>query len=212
LAAPATFALGDGFAANLAGPTSAAPAATAAAALESAVAGQSPPAAQASAALVTLTRHDGTQTLQLRLHPEELGGLTIRVARPADGPPSVSLTADRADTLALLVRDQAQLHRSLDQAGIPAEGRTLSFHLASRDGSTPIGPDANGSGALAGGTLGGSMQGGGTAARDMPSFAGGQPHGRASPTDDTRAAAARQPDEPLPASVPGPGTGIDITA
>ena len=49
----------------------------------------------------------------------------------------VTLTAERPQTLDLLARDQTQLHRALDQAGVPAEGRSVTFHLAPAPSADP---------------------------------------------------------------------------
>jgi hypothetical protein len=65
----------------------------------------------------------------VRLDPAELGRVQIRIERRKDGPTRVTLTAERPQTLDLLVRDQIQLHRALDQAGIPNEGRSVAFRL-----------------------------------------------------------------------------------
>ena len=66
----------------------------------------------------------------MRLNPGELGHVQITIARPNDGPASVSLVAERPETLLLLLRDQPHLNQALDQAGIPSEARTLTFDLA----------------------------------------------------------------------------------
>ncbi len=88
------------------------------------------PAQQVLPALVSLGHSQGVRHVTVRLDPQELGRLQIRVEQPKDGPARVTLTAERPQTLDLLMRDQAQLHRALDQAGVPAEGRSISFHLA----------------------------------------------------------------------------------
>ena len=48
--------------------------------------------------------------------------------------------------MTLLLRDQHDLHRALDQAGVPADGRTLSFQLASQDQQFPGGGQGNAEG------------------------------------------------------------------
>ena len=94
------------------------------------------PAQQALPALVALGHGPGTQQVTVQLAPDELGRLQVRIERSRDGPARVTLTAERAETLDLVMRDAGQLHRALDQAGVPAEGRTLTFHLS------PSVPDA----------------------------------------------------------------------
>jgi flagellar hook-length control protein FliK len=106
-------------------PTS--PAATLPAAHQPAV----PAATQAGTAVGVLLRPgESAHQLTLRLDPVELGHLQIAITRPKDAPPSVALTVERPETLLLLLRDQPALHRALDQAGVPADGRSISFHLA----------------------------------------------------------------------------------
>jgi flagellar hook-length control protein FliK len=92
------------------------------------------PASQMAPALLNLaTSSTGTQRLTLRLEPEELGTVQVRIDRPADAPAHVDISVSRPETLTLMLRDQAQLQHTLDQAGVPAEGRTISFHLAGQD-------------------------------------------------------------------------------
>jgi hypothetical protein len=89
------------------------------------------PAAQIAPALVSMAHApDGTQRLILRLDPPELGHMQIRVDRPPEAPAHVDITVDRPDTLTLLLRDQPQLQRALDQAGVPPDGRSVTFHVA----------------------------------------------------------------------------------
>jgi hypothetical protein len=85
---------------------------------------------QAVRALVFLGSSQGTHQLTVRLDPPELGRLQIRLTQTHDGPPQVTVTAERQQTLDLLHRDQASLHRALDQAGVTRDGRELSFQLA----------------------------------------------------------------------------------
>ena len=51
----------------------------------------------------------------------------------------MDLKVEKPDTLLLLLRDQPQLHRALDLAGVPSTQRTLQFHLAP-DAPTPHAP------------------------------------------------------------------------
>ena len=87
-------------------------------------------------------RPDGTSTLTLRLQPPELGQVHIAIERPQDAPPRVEITVERSETLTLLMRDQPQLQRALDQAGVPSEGRSVTFHLTASEPSarpeTPV--------------------------------------------------------------------------
>jgi len=98
------------------------------------------PAQQVSAALVSLAgAPGGGQRMTLRLEPAELGQVQIRIDRPQDAPAQVDITVQRPETLTLLLRDQTQLQRALDQAGVPPDGRSLTLHIAPPDAATPSG-------------------------------------------------------------------------
>ena len=78
--------------------------------------------------------------MTLRLEPAELGQVQIRIDRPQDAPAQVDISVQRPETLTLLLRDQPQLQRALDQAGVPADGRSLTLHMAPPDSAaTPSG-------------------------------------------------------------------------
>nr|WP_294509871.1 flagellar hook-length control protein FliK [uncultured Rhodopila sp.] len=124
-----------------------------------------PPAAQIGSALLTLgPAADGSQQMTLRLHPAELGVVQVQIGRSDTGAPHVEITAEKADTMQALLRDQPQLHRALDDAGVPAAGRTIAFHTAPVPSAAAGG---NGSGSLTshqggtGTTSGDSSRGGG---------------------------------------------------
>ncbi len=107
------------------------------------------PSQQVTPALVQLTHTANGGQLTLQLNPGELGRVHIQIDRAADGSANVQVTADRAETLQLLVADQAQLHHALDSAGLPQEGRTLNLSLAKPE--TDAGQGFNGGGASSGG-------------------------------------------------------------
>jgi hypothetical protein len=89
------------------------------------------PAAQVAPALLSLAQSaDGGQQMTLRLHPAELGMVQVRIDRAASGGAAVEITVEKADTMQALLRDQAQLHRTLDEAGVSATGRTITFTMA----------------------------------------------------------------------------------
>jgi hypothetical protein len=71
--------------------------------------------------------------MTLRLDPPDLGHVQIRIDRPLEAPARVEITVERPETLTLLVRDQPQLQRALDQAGIPPDGRSVTIHIAAAE-------------------------------------------------------------------------------
>jgi flagellar hook-length control protein FliK len=90
-----------------------------------------PAASQVGSALLTLAKStDGSEAMIIRLQPEELGRVQIRIARALSGATQVEITAEKSATLLTLQRDQPQLHRTLDEAGIPTAGRAVTFHVA----------------------------------------------------------------------------------
>jgi hypothetical protein len=89
------------------------------------------PADQLAPALLTLTKTaSGFQQMTIRLQPAALGMVEVRIVRALAGTTQIAITAESPATLMALQRDQAQLHRTLDQAGIPGLGRTVTFHVA----------------------------------------------------------------------------------
>jgi flagellar hook-length control protein FliK len=112
--------------AQVAAPTSVKPAAVAGPASP-----PEPAAAQVAPALLTLAKTaDGRQQMTVRLNPVELGMVQIRLDRLPSGSTQVQITTDRPETLQALQHDQPALHRTLDDAGVPSTGRTISFHAA----------------------------------------------------------------------------------
>ncbi len=109
---------------------------------------------QVAPAIFTLAKTaDGNQQMTVRLQPEELGMVQVRIARAASGATQIEVTAEKPDTLLAMQRDQPQLHHTLDEAGIPAAGRTITFHVA---------PPAQTSGGNLGSSSGTSQQNAGS--------------------------------------------------
>ena len=119
------------------------------------------PTQQVAAAVVSLAgAPGGGQRMTLRLEPAELGQVQIRIDRPTNAPAQVDITVQRPETLTLLLRDQPQLQRALDQAGVPADGRGVTLHIAAPDSAASSG-NSTSSGVAAGADPG---QGGGSGA------------------------------------------------
>ncbi len=125
-------------------------------------------ARQLAPALVQLAHGPGGNTVTLRLDPVGLGHVQVRIDRDPAGTPTIQVSAEHPDTLRLLVADQPQLHRALDDAGVASDGRTLSFSLDTPGGSAPGGSGGNAPGSSADGGAAG-QQGGHRGAR--PAFA-----------------------------------------
>ena len=179
-----------------AAPNQPAPAATSASAAPAHAptpANPSPPAAQLAPALLSLGQGvDGGHQITLRLHPDDLGMVQVRIDKSASGVATVEITVEKTDTMQALLRDQAQLHHTLDQAGVPSAGRTITFtmspdaSLADNGGSPNPGQgnqhvSGNGTtagadhGALGGGQTSGGQNNGGQTGGGQNS--GGQPSG-----------------------------------
>ena len=128
------------------------------------------PVEQVGPALVSLVKStNGSQEMTVRLQPNELGKVQIRISRALSGITQIEIMAERPSTLLTLQRDQPQLHRASDEAGIPAAGRAVTFHAApptpttSRDTSASSGGSGgqHGSAFQANGNADGDGSGGG---------------------------------------------------
>jgi len=145
--------------------------------------------AQIAPALLTVTKTtDGNQQMTVRLQPDDLGMVQIRIERTSSGATQVEITAEKFDTLRSLRQDQPQLHHMLDDAGIPAAGRNVTFQVAqpaqASAGSNASGQGGgqpassgrmNGGSADAGGSTGGGK--GGYPARETTGWSGGRRQG-----------------------------------
>ncbi len=188
--AAATLALGAPLAAEA--PRSAVAAPPAVAESSPATPASASPAEQLAAPMVALSQGPaGRQSVTVRLDPAALGSVQVRIDRTKDGTATVAVTVERPETLALLLRDQPQLHRALDQAGLPADGRTVAFHMSGASGSEP-------------GTFTDDRQGAQTQSQSGGGAAGARRGGR-SDDDVTPAAASASP-------VRWQRAGLDITA
>ncbi len=152
------------------------------------------PAEQLAPVLVSIARDPGgARHIALVLQPDSLGRLQIQIDHAPGAVLQIRVTAERAETLALLQRDTPQLQHALDRAGVPREAMALSFH------ATP--------------TIAAPAEAGGAAAQFMGM---GQPqqgpaHGMAH--RPPRGGPEPEPDHapPMPARRAGLGS-IDITA
>jgi hypothetical protein len=107
--------------------------AAAAAAADAARPAPPPPAPPRDLPAFDFASDPARQAFDLRLDTPGLGAVEVEV-RQADGAAEVVVRSERADTLAVLARDGAELDRALRDAGIGPDGRSMSFLLAERDG------------------------------------------------------------------------------
>jgi flagellar hook-length control protein FliK len=143
------------------------------------------PAEQIAPAMVSLAQTtNGTERLTVRLDPAELGRVHIQIERSHEAPPRVEITVDRPETMTLLIRDQHDLHRALDQAGVPTEGRSISFQLASQDQQSPGSGQGSAGGSSFSSSNNGSTDGGANGSGSGST--GGRNRGRG-PNSDTAA-------------------------
>src|SRR5690606_372720 len=93
-----------------------------------ALTGQKPIPEQISLQVKTAVA-DGSSKITIQLDPKDLGKLDIKLHVTADGKTGVVITADNGNTLNLLQRDAQNLLRALHDAGLQADGGSLSFNL-----------------------------------------------------------------------------------
>lgn len=95
-----------------------------------------PPARQVAQLAIALAfSTDPRAGFTLALAPAELGRVEIRLQREGEGQ-SLRITAERPETLALLMRDRAELNRDLTEAGLRLDAGGLTFSL---EGDAPTG-------------------------------------------------------------------------
>jgi flagellar hook-length control protein FliK len=161
-------------------------------------------AEQVGPALMTLAKSvDGLQEITVRLHPADLGSVQIRIARAAFGATHIEILAENSATLLALQREQPRLHHTLDEAGIPASGRAVTFHVvpttqsANRDGSWsgPAGQHDSAAGNASGNNDANGSAGGGNsnnAARKPNSYSNRNPFSSPAATVAANAATMTQ--------------------
>ena len=168
---------------------------------------------QIAPVLLQIATSNGSHQITLHLTPDSLGHVTIAIDQPKNGPVSVTLSAERPETLALLKHDEAQLSQTLDRAGVPSDNRVVSFHLAPAP-ATSSNPDST--------SQGGSNQGNnaqtGFGQASFGTNGGGSNDARRQPTPHAAYIAAPDPDADwnssalTTASATASRAGLNITA
>ncbi len=72
---------------------------------------------------------DGLDRITIKLHPESLGKIEVRLDMGQDGRVNATIIADRPDTLDALRKDSRDLERALQDAGLKADANSLNFSL-----------------------------------------------------------------------------------
>ena len=103
-----------------------------------------PPMQQLAPVAIALALLPGERSsLRIALEPPELGRVEVRITRGADGGDAVRILVERPETLALLQRDQRELGRALEGAGMQAGGG-ISFGLSGQEGGGTAPRDGSG--------------------------------------------------------------------
>lgn len=95
-----------------------------------------PQTTQTLAAQIARKFSDGARVFDIRLDPQELGRVDVRLELGPDNRVSAILSAERSETLAELQRSARDLERALEEAGLDLSEDGLSFNLS--DGSNPF--------------------------------------------------------------------------
>ncbi len=72
---------------------------------------------------------EGLQRFEIKLSPENLGRVDVRLDIGEDGGVKAHIVVDRVDTLGLLQRDARTLERAFEQAGLKTSEGALQFSL-----------------------------------------------------------------------------------
>jgi chemotaxis protein MotD len=92
------------------------------------------------AAHIATKAKDGDHHFDIRLDPPDFGKIDVRLSVANDGHAQAHIAADKPQTLELLQRDQAVLHRALRDAGLDVSNNSLNFSLKGQergDGGAP---------------------------------------------------------------------------
>jgi flagellar hook-length control protein FliK len=74
---------------------------------------------------------EGTDRIEIRLKPEALGRVDVRLELGSEGRVVATVTADQRHTLELLRSDARNLERALQEAGLQTDSGSLNFNLRS---------------------------------------------------------------------------------
>lgn len=72
---------------------------------------------------------EGNSKIEIRMQPEELGKVHVKIETAHDGASKITVTAERRETLDMLQRDSRSLERALQDTGLKTDSSSLSFNL-----------------------------------------------------------------------------------
>lgn len=98
---------------------------------------------------LSATAKDGGGRVTVRLNPEELGKVDVKMEIANDGKVRAVIAVERPETLELLQRDAKGLEKALQDAGLQTDGDSLEFDLRG-DGGQSAEDTGDGSGDAAG--------------------------------------------------------------
>ncbi len=87
----------------------------------------------------------GQRALEVRLSPEDLGTVEIRLEVSDDSKVKAKITADRPETLAMMIGDASLIRNALDQSGLTTNADSLQFSLK-QDNTAAGNGNGNGNG------------------------------------------------------------------
>lgn len=87
------------------------------------------PAIVSAAGAIARGAAAGENRFSIRLDPPELGRVDVRLKIGDDGVARAHLIVERSETLDLFLRDQRNLERALEQAGVKTDAASLQFSL-----------------------------------------------------------------------------------
>ena len=118
--------------------------------------------------------HEGSDRIEIRLKPEALGRVDVRLELGADNRVVATVTAEQRHTLELLRADARNLERALQEAGLQTDGGSLNFNLRGGDDGRPGRHDGHATGR----SLHDANATGGENVQELPPQAYGRPAGR----------------------------------
>jgi hypothetical protein len=73
---------------------------------------------------------NGGNTININIHPENLGHVSVALDINKDGHVTAAISASHPQTLAMLQRDAGTLDQALQDAGLKTDGQSFSFSLS----------------------------------------------------------------------------------